>query len=209
MPDWMSADVALALRRRELNLAILLRIAVDTEDGEHVTGLWSGFGDFPVGQDSVETRADAIYSGQGEITGLPELSQLINGESDRIEFRRSGAGEAFADAAAMLDEISDDLDGAQVRVGIIVLGDDLQPVTPTAAWLWAGEVDVGQPEYDGMVDPPVSTIVLWAASQQATRNRGTLMHFTDAQQRLRSPDDDFCSRVSMFTAGYRLRWPVF
>lgn len=198
---FISSTDAIRLRSRELDLAVLFRVAL----GEQTIRLWSGHGDFPLPEDAVEVDAGATYRGIGDLLDLPEVSQLVNGVAERAEFRLSGVGET---AAALADEEGDDVEGAPVNLGIVVLDEHLQRATP-AAWLWYGEADVVESTYDGAGDEPSHSIALHVATQQAGRRSGSLLYYSNTQQRLRSPDDGFCKRVSLFIVGYSLSWPQF
>lgn len=201
MPSWISPADAQRLQRRQLDLVVLFRM----QTGEGHFRLWSGHGDFIAPNDPIDPSGTPLYSGAGEILNLPELSQLINGATDRIDFSLSGVGET---AAALADESAEDIEGAEVRVGIIVLDAGLQPVTDPR-WLWCGEADVLKPEFNGQSDPQTYTLTLSAGTQSASRRRSAILYYSAAQQQQRSPGDKGCDRVTVFVTGHRLAWPVF
>ncbi len=198
---WISPTDAQRLRSRQINLAIMFWMK--TASGTF--RLWSGHGDFLAPTDTLEPMENPLYSGAGELLGLPEFSQLINGEADRVDFKLSGLGEQ---AAALADKTAGDIEGAPVRVGVIVLDAALQPATGVL-WLWFGEADVLTPEYDGQSDPPTYSLTLSAATQSASRKRNAIIYYSATQQQQRSPGDKGCDRVTIFVTGHRLAWPVF
>jgi hypothetical protein len=198
---WVDSESAQLVRKRSLNLAVIFRMVA----GDHVTRLWAGHGDFRAPADTVEDDATNIYKGIGDLLDLPELSQLINGEADRVSFDLSGLTQ---EAAYLTEQASGDIENAPVNLGVLILGDDLKPVTETA-WLWSGLADTLEHKYDGQVDPPVFSLSLSVATAQATRKRGSYVYYTDPQQKMRSPDDRMCERVSRFATGYRIEWPKF
>lgn len=198
--SWLTAPERRELRRKGVRLALLFLI--EREDGR--SRVWSGFGDFIAPASPLDPDETPLYSGAGDLLDLPDLSQLINGESDRVDFKLSGVGQL---EAALGDATAEEIDGSTVRIGVVALGLDWQPATGVI-WLWTGEADVVDPEWNGLSDPPTYSLSLSVATQTAPRRRNAIAYYTPAQQRRRSPGDKGCDRVPVFVTGHRLRWPV-
>jgi hypothetical protein len=168
--------------------------------------VWGGVGDFPLPADTVETTDGAIYSGMGELSGLPILQQLINGKADRVDFTVAGAVltpqmASLASAEAYL------IRGASADVGIMVLGRDLQPASPVE-WLATLECDVIGTALEGEADVPIRSVTVSAASVTSGRRRSRSLQWTDPDQQRASPGDKFCAQVAAYNAGTTRVWPI-
>src|SRR5690349_20941967 len=93
------------------DLGILFRLATDP-----VCRYWSGAGDITIPADDIED-SEATYVGAGAIAGIPQLSQLINGIAERVNFTISGLN---ARMMALADSESAEVQGAQVHLGIVI-----------------------------------------------------------------------------------------
>ena len=194
-----SEAFALQLAGGVVRPAIFFRLATDP-----VIRIWGGVGDFALAADNIET-AGGVYQGWGELNDIPALAQLINGVASRVDFAVSGVGPV---AARLADEEAEDIRGRRVNLGVMALGSDWQPVS-TVAWLWEGEADtlIIDSRLDG--DQRIETLTLSVASIFTGRRRPRYRHYTDAEQRRRSPDDRYCERVSLYAQEYTKVWPRF
>ena len=192
---WSDAAKA-QLTGRLVRAAVFFRL-----DSDPIVRVWGGAGDFLVPVGGPETAA-VLYTGMGELAELPVVSQLINGVAERVTFSVSGV---FPQLLALAKADAGVIAGAACRLGFCVLDAELQRLSPIA-WLWRGEADkvtVGsQPGELG----PVCTVTLSVGSLFTRRKRPNLDLYTDAQQRLRSPDDAYCSNVASISQGVTKRF---
>lgn len=158
--------------------------------------LWSGQGDLPVAADALVGAT--TYTGAGDLIDLPSVSQLINGTADRVDFVLSGA---TAEAVRLAHEDRDTVKGAMVRIGSLVLDENLQPVG-AVDWEWQGTADVisitRDPDKDGK---PKRSIGLSVGSADTARSRPEFDFWTDASQHERYPTDAFFSHVGGISQG--------
>lgn len=178
--------------------AVFVRIEpLDPADG--ITRLWSGIGDISVAPDLIEEAA-VVYKGVGALTNLPEIQSLINGEAERAEFVLSGVDPTASD---LFEADAEVIEGARLNLGLMVLGQDWQPVTPMS-WLWEAEIDsASTSEQDGVL-----AISLSAGSAMTDRRRLKALYYTGPDQRRRSATDTFCDRVALYTRETTARWPA-
>lgn len=163
---------------------------------------WTGIGDLAVPGDIVDSGG-TIYSGVGELLNLPAVQQLINGTAERVQFIVSGV---TAETLRLAMEDRDSVNGAQARIGSLVLDNDLQPVG-SISWEWRGIADVIEVGSTiGQDGNRVRTITLSVASADTGRSRADLAYFTDADQRRRSPTDAIFSHVAGINAGTSRRF---
>lgn len=167
--------------------------------------VWSGIGDFALEADNIETEGGE-YLGFGELQNLPQLKQLINGQADRVDFTLAGAA-VNRDVVRLASEEADSIRNKTLHLGMLVLGADLQPVSPVA-WLWHGEADTLTLTRDDSQGQPVRSMTLSAGSMFARRRRPGISFWTDHDQRQRSSDDAFCDRVAIYSAGTTKTWPM-
>src|SRR5262249_43156432 len=99
-----------------------------------------------------------------------------------------------------------DLIGKAVNLGFLVLGADLQPISPMA-WAWDGTADSISIDRNGSADPVTRTISLSAGSVMTGRRRPKSAFYTDQDQQARSPGDRFCERASLMAIGTTKVWP--
>jgi len=182
--------------------AVLFRMASDP-----VVRLWGGAGDLELASDLIEDTDGATYTGLGELLSLPQVNALVNGLAERVEFQLSGAA-ITGEVAAIASSEAADIRGAAVNVGFFIFGADLQQLSPTA-WLWDGVADsltvARQDGGDGTIQ---RTISLSVGSLMTGRQRPNLDYWSDAMQRRRSSDDEFCHLVKTYSQGSTKNWPI-
>lgn len=191
------------LKGGAISPAIFLR--VELNNGE-ILRMWTGIGDFALPADGViETLDGAIYSGFGNIIEMPELELFLNGEAGRIGLQLAGP---FV-TAQILTEVNTDLDvteGAECNFGLLILGSDLQPISPVA-WLWAGQASSLTVEVDRSPGG-VSSVTLPIGSLMTGRTRPLEERWTDASQKARSPGDRFFEHIADMNEGTTKQWPT-
>jgi hypothetical protein len=200
--DWPDPAIA-SLAGGRPRLVVLLRIGSDPP-----VRVWAGVGDLEIDADNVEMTAGAIYSGMGELSGLPVVQQVINGHADRVDFSVAGA----VLTQRMLEMASTEaasIRGAIANIGLMVLGGDLQPISPVD-WLCDLECDVLGVALDGAADegPAIRSISVSAATVTSGRRRARSLLWTDPDQQRESPGDLFCSQVASYSAGTTRVWPI-
>lgn len=166
--------------------AIFLRI-----DSSPVVALWLGFGDIDVPINTLDV-AGQTYQGLGLLVGIPELSMLLNGVAERVDFTLSGIPQAAieaseAGAAAVRNKA--------VNVGVSTMDDDWQ-LSGDILWLWDGRADVltasMRAESDGS---QTYTIQLSVGTSNTGRARPDFATWTDAQHQRAHPGDTFFAHV--------------
>lgn len=168
--------------------------------------IWGGVGDFAVSADNIETTDGAVYQGFGDVLSWPQVAQLVNGQAERVEFSLSAA--FITPAIANLAQASAaQIRAATVNLGFLVLGDDLQPVSPME-WIWAGVADTFTiSRQSASADQVVRTLSLSVGSNMTGRRRPSPEFYTDASQQARSSGDLFCQYVAGYNAGSTRVWP--
>lgn len=190
-----TGDAAAAIASDSCRLAIFWRLASDPP-----ARFWSGPGAYELPPDTVETEGGA-YVGGGRIGELPVISQLINGVAERVEFALSGVDAVIF---AQFDAESEQLCEKEVRLGIVVLDADWQPVSD-CFWLWTAVSDSTDCDWAG----GQRVISLSAGSAMTGRARSALVFYSDAHQQRRSPGDRFCERTQRYRLGSVKAWPRF
>jgi hypothetical protein len=181
--------------------AILFRMATDP-----VVRLWAGAGDVAIPADLIEDDDGAVYTGLGELVGLPELNQLINGAAERVEFTMAAA-ELTSEIADLAASEADLVRGAAVTIGFYVFDQDWQRLSPVD-WLWDGTADSLKINRAPDGESAIRSITLSVGSLFTGRRRPALAYWTDPDQRRRSSDDRFCERVKLHNAGWTRTWPI-
>ncbi|ESQ86600.1 hypothetical protein ABAC460_23090 [Asticcacaulis sp. AC460] len=198
-------DDQLALLRAE-TVSIVPILYIDTPTPVRAA---ASFGTFALAGDAVDVTG-GTYLGIGEVTGLPSLTSLINGQASRVDLGMSAYGVQGADLAAGLETDSSDLRYAGASIGFLVLDPvDLQPVG-TPFWLWTGTIDkcsVSKEQSDSDMGPRTS-ISISIGSQFVRRRQGNPAYYTDSDQKTRSSDDDFCRNVRGYANETTKPWPV-
>jgi hypothetical protein len=200
MTPYIDPDVA-AVFRGGANIGIFFRL-----DTDPVTRLWLGDADIELGIESIDEDG-AVYLGGGKIVNLPDLDILINGKADRAEFFVSGVD---ADFMARFDAEAPPVKGVEVKVGMALLDNDYQPVTPIIP-LITGYADFWAMERKSVLgaDTPQQMIKLSVGMGDTARRRPALTSWSDSQQRMLSADDEFCQRVPRYVQSYTVSWPRF
>jgi hypothetical protein len=188
--DWPSVGLK-DLESGQVRPAFLMRIETDP-----VIRIWSGVGALTIGVDALETDADNLYQGVGELLGLPAVDQLVNGVAQRVEFTLSGD--------AVTAQVIRNKD---VSLGFFIFDRDWQIAAPTA-WLWFGVADSLVDAWDGGSGEIARSISLSVGSIFTARKRPGHAYFTDADQRRRSGDDAFFDQVAKYNAGSTKVWPA-
>ncbi|RKD68967.1 hypothetical protein [Rhizobium sp. WW_1] len=193
-------DNIIAAMRQSHALGIFLRVA--TDPALHV---WFGVEDKTARFDSIDPEG-TVYIGGGYLIGVPTLEMLINGTADNVDFTLSGITPGLA--AKTMDSIPP-VRGAAVQVGLMVLDDYYQPLAPVIP-IWNGTAshpsEVGQAGDNG--DTSI-TLMLSVVAGSVTRSRPALALWSDAQQKARSPTDDFCKQVQRLARGIAPVWPNY
>ena len=169
--------------------------------------VWCGINDIPIRIEAVEAEG-AEYIGAGQLLNVPDLEVLVNGMADRVEFFVPGvspeaANRVAAGAPAVL--------GLDVHVGLATLDERYQPVTQIIP-VWTGKADMWAMRQEATSDVtavPTRTLVLSVGTGPTGRSRPRRTTYSDAQQKLLYPTDDFCQRASRYTQLYQVIWPVF
>jgi hypothetical protein len=95
---------------------------------------------------------------------------------------------------------------APVSVGLIFFGTSWEQ--STVAWLWSGTADSTTVSRQANGLNVTRQIKISAGSAFTDRTRAQLTAFTDTDQRRRSVDDSFCSRVDLYTQISTAKWPA-
>lgn len=177
--------------------AYIFRIATDPP-----ALFWSGFGDLIVPADTVIGETDDIALGAGQLVNIPDLTQLINGTAERIEFTLSGVTE---ETIGFAQEEAPDVAGARVDIGRMDLDESYQQIGEVE-WEWTGEARRLGVSSEASGEGRMRSITLTVSAGDTRRSRAPLAFFTDADQRRRSPDDDVFSHVALINAGTSRRW---
>lgn len=156
--------------------------------------LWTGFGDLVV---------DGIhYLGADGLISTPDVRQLINGVSERIEFNISGVSN---EANRVLQEDKASVYLAAARFGRVIFDENWQ-TTNSIAWEWEGQCDLLNTNSAQNEGQRTRTVSVGMGSADTRRSNPQIAFFTDADQRRRSPTDAFFSHVSRITQGSTRRF---
>lgn len=176
--------------------SILVRFGMETP-----VRAWAGIGDLEIPADDLEDEA-AIFQGVGIIGNVPALRQLIGGSAERLEFNLAvPSGEIFA----LADDDAAAVRSAPVDVGVIFFGEDWSQ--SEVAWLWNGTADVPSVSRSANGLNVVRTVKLSVGSAFTDRTRPQHTYFTNADQKRRSPTDDFCGRVDLYSINSTVKFP--
>lgn len=194
------ADQEDILASGAVNLGVLFRL-----DTDPVFRIWSGAGNLTIPSDAIE-QSDATYLGAGQLAGIPQLSQLINGVAERVNFTLSGVD---ARTMQLADADAVEVQGAQVNLGLQVFDSTWQPVG-SVAWIGAYVADVlvtaAQATEGARMFRSVSLSV---ASAFTGRRNAPINYYTDFDQKRVSATDRFCDRVALYSQGVQKVWPRF
>lgn len=177
---------------RLLRASYLLRIDTPTP-----VCAWTGVGEIVVGGEP--------YLGLGLLPEVPSFQSLINGVAARVELSLSGVD---IEVMSLANGEANDVRGREVKVGLLFLDTDFQPI---GSPFWIG------PDYradvlttDSVSSPDfgrVRTVTLSIGSITTGRRRPPLNYWTRAQQIVRSITDQFCDLVSRYSAESTMKWP--
>lgn len=173
-----------------------------------VVRLWLGAGDIKPGVNVLDDDG-ATYTGFGEISAIPELSQLINGAAERIEFTVSGVSGDILKIASGGD--AQQVKGKRASVGFALFGTDWQ-LLGSIKWIRtyiADFLSIQQALTDDPTQPIMRTISLSCGSLLTARRRPSLSYFTNQDQLARHPGDYFCERTPVYANQFNKEWPVF
>lgn len=176
-------------------------VLIEVSEGELVRA-WTGPGDFYLPADGVD-ETGGIYKGVGLVGEIPAIRQLIGGLAERVEFSLSGVDEA---TRSMADEQADTVIGAPLHLGIVFFDQDWQP-TPIV-WAWDGTADLPSVTGESQGLDVIRQVKLSVGSAYTDRTRPQLSFLTDAAQRERSSDDDFCVRVAGMSIDSTIKFPA-
>jgi hypothetical protein len=164
---------------------------------------WLGIGNYELPADDVDLTG-GTYLGIGLVGEMPALRQLVGGLAERVEFVLNGADER---TFRLSDDQAEEVRGAAVNVGIIFFDEHWQSPDPVA-WLWDGECDVPAVERDGQGTQISRRVTMSVGSAFVDRTRPKFAFYTDTDQKRRSPDDTFCSRVASYGVDSTIVWPA-
>lgn len=163
--------------------------------------LWAALGDCEVGTNAVEGETQ-VYEGIGALQDVPAFQSMINGRSERIAFRLSGADDRIL-ALARGDEA--EVKGKSVHLGFGLMTRDWSALAGPVRWVWRGRADY----MTEIVETPEDNrsarrhaIELSVGSIFTGRKRPGLSYYTHVDQTARSPGDRFCERTPYYAQEY-------
>jgi hypothetical protein len=169
-------------------------IKIDTPDPARI---WSGVGNLEVPADGLVEVAPATYLGAGELLSVPDFQQLINGIAERLEFVVSGVSDETIRLAL---EEAPDVKNAAIYIGRIDFDENWQQLGPVE-WEATFRADCLTVDSETSGGRRMRTLKLSAGSDDTGRTFSPASFFTDADQRLRSPDDAIFDHVARINAG--------
>lgn len=164
---------------------------------------WQGLGDIAIPADAVEPDDGAIYSGAGEIISLPDFQMLINGVAERLPAGLSGVSQ---EVVAMAIEEAEEVKGADMHFGRIVLDDAYQLISVTWTGLFRVDKLTTDRQNDG--DDVTRSISLSIGTESTGRSNSPIALFTPADQAKRSPSDLMFNLVPSIQAGTSRRFGI-
>jgi hypothetical protein len=199
------AEIA-ALKSDVQNIAAFFRLETDP-----VVRLAVGlFGNIEVGS-TILDPSGAVYQGFGEISSLPEFTQMVNGAADRVEFVLSGVdGKVLQIAASDADSVK----GKRVSVGIGLFGADWQ-LLGSPHWIANYRADLLMIEQPPATQLPsgqqgiIRTLTLSCGTLLTSRRRPGYSYFSHEDQQARSPGDNFCEFTPRYANNFAKKWPTF
>lgn len=190
-------DTLASCKRR----GVLLRVASATP-----IRVWSGLvRNLPIPAGGLEVDG-GVYQAMGQLTGLPQLANVLNGKAQRVAFTLSGTA-VTAEIAAMAHGNAAAIRGKAVDVGLVLFDDAWQPMTPIF-WRWSGTADSLSVIRGGAVDKPQRSLKLSCGSAMTGRKRPNLSFWTPIDQARRSADDAFFSEVPKLYDGATKVWGI-
>lgn len=200
MPITYEADEIAALEGSFCSFAGLVRIA--TPDPVR---LWTGVGSRAVTGSAFDPDG-SVFLGAGRLIDLPTFQRVWNGLAERVTITLTGVTDDMRDLVYVE---ADDVRGAIVRLGIIVLGETWEQIGPVR-WLRRGRADTIETENRPGERERVKTISLSIGSQLTGRKVPGAGVYTSADQQMRpgSDDDRFCERTPGMTQLAVQKWPT-
>lgn len=192
-----------ALQSGRQRIGYLFRLAT-----EPVVALWLGVGSLKPGVNALDASG-IEYSGLGEVQDIPDLSQLINGKAERVQFLLSGVSGRVLEIASGGD--SEQVKGKDVSLGFVLFGQDwsqLGVVHWTANYI-ADFLGIDQAEQEDPEQPVVRTLRLSCGTLMTGRRRASYSYFTDKDQQARFSGDRACERTPAYATGFNKPWPTF
>ena len=132
------------------------------------------------------------YLGGGKLVEIPEIEQVINGTAQRIDITVSGVS---AETVRLFRDEAAGLQGASAHIGV---------VEQDAAWQltdieWLGELrcDVPGRQYSRAS----RSITISLGSENTDRSMAPAAFWTAADQRRRSPPDQFFDHIAGISSG--------
>lgn len=185
------------------NIGVFFRLDVAPDP----VRLWLAFGAIDVGV-NVFDPSGAQYLGFGEMRDIPNISQLLNGAAERVEFTLSGVSGDVLTIASGGD--AEQVKGRAATVGFALMGADWQLLGPVH-WLayYVADFLAGDQPVAGQASAITRTLTLSCGSRFTGRRRPSFSYFSDADQQARFPGDLFCSLAISYAHGYQKNWPVF
>lgn len=167
-------------------------IKIDTPEPARV---WSGVGPLVIPADIVEA-APATYLGAGELLGVPDFQQLLNGVAERLEISVSGVSDETLRLAL---EDAPDVANAPMYVGRVDFDANWQIID--VEWEATFRCDCLTVESQAGNGTRIRTLKLSVGTDDTGRSYAPASYFTDADQRLRSATDKIFDHVARISRG--------
>lgn len=176
-------------------------VMIELADGGAVRA-WTGPGNIDIPPDAVDVTG-GVYQGIGLVGEIPAIRQLIGGTAERVEFSLSGVDEA---TVSLADADADSVIGAPLHLGIVFFDQDWQAAP--IVWAWDGTADLPSVSGESQGLEVMRQVKLSVGTAYTDRTRPHLSFLTDAEQRERSPTDDFCVRVAGMSIDSTIKFPA-
>lgn len=185
------------------NIGIFFRLSVEPEP----VRIWLGFGAIEPGV-NVFDGSGARYLGFGEMQEIPNISQLLNGAAERVEFTLSGVSGDILTIASGDD--AEQVKGKAATVGFALMGADWQLLGPVH-WLayYVADFLAGNQPPAGAAAPITRTLTLSCGTRFTGRRRPSFSYYSDADHQARFPGDTFCNFTGKYAHGFSKKWPIF
>lgn len=153
------------------NRGVFFRLALDPEP----LRVWTGRGAIRLAANALDDAAE-IYSGIGEVQGIPELDRLFNGEARRVNIVLSGVD---PQAVEIIDSTFADMthSGVQARFGHMRY-DRLWNPLHEVRWVWDGLLDEVAVEMEPEGDGQTWAVTLSMSTALVDANRPGLGFWT-------------------------------
>jgi hypothetical protein len=153
------------------NRGVFFRLALEDEP----LRAWTGRGPIRLAANDLDPAAE-IYTGVGDVQGLPELDRLFNGEARRVNLILSGVDPR---AVAIIDSTFADMThaGVQARFGHMRY-DRLWNPLHAVRWVWDGLLDEVSIEMEPEEGAQTWTVTLSMSTAMVDANRPALAFWT-------------------------------